>query len=76
MTTILVNAEAKRDVLARVVMLLHRRGIFIPSFSMGASELPGILRMVITVETDCEQAKRLIADLYKIVNVVSVETAA
>jgi acetolactate synthase I/III small subunit len=74
MTTLLVDAEAKRDVLARVVMLFHRRAVVIPSLSMAPADLSGILHMVITVEADQDQTKRLVADLHKLVNILSVET--
>ena len=74
MTTFMVEAEDKRDVLARVVMLFHRRAIIILSFSMIPAEHPGVVRMAITVEADQVQAERTVANLYKLVNVLSVET--
>jgi acetolactate synthase small subunit len=75
MATFLVEAEDKQDVLARVVMLFHRRAIVIRSFSMTPSKHPGIVRMAITVEADQVQTERTVANLYKLVNVLSVETA-
>lgn len=74
MTTILVTAEDKRDVLARVVMLFHRRAIVILSFSMTPADLSGVLRMTITMDADESRAKRIVADLCHLVNILSVET--
>ncbi len=74
MTTLLVEAEDKPDVLARVVMLLHRRSIIVLSFSMRPSEHLGAVHMAITVQVDQTQAERAVANLYKLVNIISVET--
>ena len=74
MTTFWVEAEDKQDVLARVVMLFHRRAIVILSFSMTPVEHPGVVRMAITVDADQVQAERTVDNLYKLVNVLFVET--
>jgi len=74
MTTFLVEAENKPDVLARIVMLFHRRAIIILSLSMIAIEDPGVVRMTATVDADQVQAERTVANLYKLVDVLSVET--
>jgi acetolactate synthase I/III small subunit len=75
MTTLWVEAEDKQGLLARVVMLFHRRAIVILSFSMTPAERPGAVRMVITVNADHAQAQRMVANLYKLVDVLSVQTA-
>jgi acetolactate synthase small subunit len=73
MTTFLVEAEDKPHVLARVVMLFHRRAIVILSFSMRPTEHPGVVRMAITVQANRIQAERTVANLYNLVNILSVE---
>jgi acetolactate synthase small subunit len=73
MTTFLVEAEDRQDVLARVVMLFHRSAIVVRSFSMRPSEHLGAVRMAITAQVDQTQAERTVANLYKLVNVISVE---
>jgi acetolactate synthase-1/3 small subunit len=73
MTTFLVKAEDKPDVLARVVMLFHRRAIVILSFSMSSTEHSGVVRMAITVQANRIQAERMVANLYKLLNILSVE---
>ncbi len=72
-TTFLVEAENKPDALARIVMLFHRRAIIILSLSMIAIEHPGVVRMTVTVDADQVQAERTVANLYKLVDVLSVE---
>jgi acetolactate synthase small subunit len=75
MTLFLVDALDGRDVLARVVMLFHRRAIVIRSFSMAPAEHPGIVRMAIGVETDRTRAEHTVADLRNLVNVLSVKSS-
>jgi acetolactate synthase small subunit len=72
MTTFFVDAESNRDVLARVVMLFHRRGIPIQSLVV-ASSRSGSLRMNITAGVEEERSLRIVADLYKLVGVQLVD---
>jgi acetolactate synthase small subunit len=75
MTTLFfVDAENKPDVLARVAMVFHRRAIPIQTLVM----VPGLhdnLRISLTAELDEDRSQRIVADLYKLVNVCLVETS-
>lgn len=73
--TFTVYTENKPDVLARVVLLFHRRAVRICSLQMAPAEDPEVLKIVISVEAGEEQSLRLKGDLYKLVNVLSVESA-
>jgi acetolactate synthase-1/3 small subunit len=71
--TLVVRVENKPGVLNRVASLFRRRGFNIESLTVGHTERPGISRMTIVVDTDESGAMRLEANLYKLVNVLSVE---
>jgi len=71
--TLVVQVENKPGVLNRVASLFRRRGFNIESLTVGHTEKPGISRMTITVDTDESGAMRIEANLYKLVNVLSVE---
>jgi len=70
--TIVTLVENKPGVLNRVTMLFRRRSFNIESLTVGHTEDPNVSRMTITVNTTEENAKRLIAYLYKLVNVIQV----
>ena len=70
---LVVLVEDKPGVLNRVASLFRRRGFNIESLTVGHTNLPGISRMTIVVEGDQENADRVIAYLYKLVNVIQVE---
>jgi acetolactate synthase I/III small subunit len=67
--------EDKPGVLNRVASLFRRRAFNIESLTVGPTEQPGISRMTIVVETDDAGARRVEANLYKLVNVLRVQTA-
>ena len=71
--TIVVHVEDKPGVLNRVASLFRRRGFNIESITAGHSEEPGVTRMTIVMVGDDVIAKRVVANLYKLVNVVRVE---
>lgn len=73
LTTFVVHVENKPGVLNRVVSLFRRRGFNIESLTVGHSESPGTSRMTIVVDADAAQARRLEANVYKLVNVITVE---
>jgi acetolactate synthase small subunit len=75
MTTFLVDAENMRDILARVVMLFHRKAIPIHSFIM-VSGRDGALRIKFIAGTDESRSLRIVADLYKLVGVRLVKVSA
>ena len=73
MNTFVVYVENKPGVLTRVASLFRRRAFNIDSLTVGRTEKPEVSRMTITVDADCDQARRIEANLYKLVNVLLVE---
>jgi len=71
--TFVVYVENKPGVLSRVVSLFRRRSFNIDSLTVGRTEKPEVSRMTITVDADRDQARRIEANLYKLVNVLLVE---
>ena len=71
--TFVVHVENKPGVLTRVASLFRRRAFNIDSLTVGRTEKPEVSRMTITVEADPDQARRIEASLYKLVNVLLVE---
>jgi acetolactate synthase I/III small subunit len=70
--TIIALVEDKPGVLNRVASLFRRRAYNIESLTVGHTEQPGISRMTIVVESDDLNIERLVAYLYKLVNVIQV----
>jgi acetolactate synthase-1/3 small subunit len=73
LNTYVVYVENKPGVLTRVASLFRRRAFNIDSLTVGRTEKPEVSRMTITVEADKDQARRIEANLYKLVNVLLVE---
>jgi acetolactate synthase-1/3 small subunit len=73
MNTFVVYVENKPGVLTRVASLFRRRAFNIDSLTVGRTENPDVSRMTITVDADSDQARRIEANLYKLVNVLLVE---
>ena len=73
MNTFVVYVENKPGVLTRVASLFRRRAFNIDSLTVGRTERPDVSRMTITVDADRDQARRIEANLYKLVNVLLVE---
>jgi acetolactate synthase-1/3 small subunit len=73
MNTFVVYVENKPGVLTRVASLFRRRAFNIDSLTVGRTEKPEVSRMTITVDADYDQARRIEANLYKLVNVMLVE---
>jgi len=71
--TFVVHVENKPGVLTRVASLFRRRAFNIDSLTVGRTEKPEVSRMTITVDADHDQARRIEASLYKLVNVLLVE---
>ena len=59
--------------LTRVASLFRRRAFNIESLTVGHTETPGVSRMTIVVETDELGARRIEANIYKLVDVLRVE---
>ncbi|MBI4316630.1 MAG: acetolactate synthase small subunit [Chloroflexi bacterium] len=65
--------EDKPGVLNRVASLFRRRAFNIESLTVGHTEQPGVSRMTIVVDADDLTARRIEANLYKLVNVLRVD---
>ena len=70
--TFVVHVEDKPGVLNRVASLFRRRAFNIESLTVGHTETDGVSRMTIVVDTDANGARRIEANLYKLVNVLRV----
>lgn len=70
--TIVTLVEDKPGVLNRVASLFRRRNFNIDSLTVGRTETTGISRMTIVVDSEEVDISRLIAYLYKLVNVLQV----
>ena len=68
--TFVVYVEDTPGVLNRVASLFRRRAFNIESLTVGHTEMSGVSRMTIVVDTDESGARRLEANLYKLVNVL------
>ena len=72
--TIIAYVEDKPGVLNRVASLFRRRAYNIESLAVGHTHLPGVSRMTIMVDAAEEGiARRIEANLYKLVNVLRVD---
>ena len=65
--------EDKPGVLNRVASLFRRRAFNIESLTVGRTDVPGISRMTVVIDSDEVSADRVTAYLYKLVNVLQVE---
>ncbi len=73
LNTFVVYVENKPGVLTRVASLFRRRAFNIDALTVGRTEKPEVSRMTIVVDADRDQALRVEANLYKLVNVLFVE---
>jgi len=71
--TLVAYVEDKPGVLNRVASLFRRRGYNIASLNVGRTHDTGVSRMTIVVEGDARVSHLMEANLYKLVNVLSVE---
>lgn len=71
--TLCVHVEDKPGSLDRVASLIRRRAFNILSLTVGRSEQPAVSRMTIVVDTDADGARRVQANLYKLLNVIDVQ---
>jgi len=70
--TFIAYVEDKPGVLASVASLFRRRAYNIDSLTVGRTEIEGVSRMTIVMETDAASAHLVEANLYKQVNVLRV----
>src|SRR5690606_38732293 len=71
--TFIMHVEDLPGMLNRVTSLFRRRGYNIESLADGRTEVAGVSRMTIVMEADDDAARRIEANLYKLVNVLRVE---
>src|SRR4026207_330670 len=71
--TLVALVEDKPGVLNRVASLFRRRAFNIESLTVGRTDVPGISRMTLVIDSDQVSADRVMAYLYKLVNVLQVE---
>jgi len=71
--TFVIFVEDKPGVLNRTASLFRRRGFNIESLNVGQTHVPGVSRMTVVVEADEDTARRIEANLYKLVNVLEVQ---
>jgi acetolactate synthase I/III small subunit len=71
--TFVAHVEDRPGVLNRVVSLFRRRGYNIESLTVGTTDKPGVSRLTVVMEADDDGARRIEANLYKLVNVLYVE---
>ena len=70
--TFITYVEDRPGVLNRVVSLFRRRGYNIESLTVGRTARPEVSRITLVVEADDDTARRIQANLYKLVNVLYV----
>jgi len=71
--TFIAYVEDLPGVLNRVTSLFRRRNYNIVSLTVGRTERPNVSRMTVVLEADEDAARRIEANLYKLVNVLFVE---
>src|SRR5580692_11796574 len=73
LNTYVVYVENKPGVLTRVASLFRRRAFNIDSLTVARTAMTGVSLKDMTAEADHDQARRIEANLYKLVNVLLVE---
>jgi acetolactate synthase-1/3 small subunit len=71
--TVIAIVENKPGVLNRVASLFRRRNFNIDSLNVGRTEDPAVSRMTIVVDSRDTEARKVEANLYKLVNVIDVQ---
>ena len=71
--TFAVYVEDKPGVLNRIASLFRRRAFNIDSLTVGHTETAGVSRMTIVCKADETSARRIEANVYKLVNVLRVD---
>ena len=71
--TFIAHVEDLPGVLNRVTSLFRRRTYNIESLTVGRTHEQGVSRMTIVMDADDDGARRIEANLYKLVNVLRVE---
>lgn len=69
-----LRVRDRRDVLPRVVMLVHRRGLEVSSVALCRAE-EGVARISLEIAGDCDHWKRIQAHLRNLPDVYEVQPA-
>jgi acetolactate synthase-1/3 small subunit len=72
-STLIALVEDKPGVLNRVASLFRRRAFNIESLAVGHTQVPGVSRMTIVIDSDRTDVLKVAQNLYKLVNVIKVE---
>ena len=70
--TFIAHVEDRPGVLNRIASLFRRRGFNIISLTVGRTHDPGVSKLTVVVDADDDTARRIEANLYKLVNVLYV----
>ena len=71
--TLVATVEDRPGALNRVVSLFRRRGFNIASLTVGTTKRPGVSRITLVVQEDEDTARRVQANLEKLVDVLHVQ---
>ncbi len=71
--TFVATVEDRPGALNRVVSLFRRRGFNIASLTVGTTERPGVSRITLVVNSDPDTARRVKANLEKLVDILQVQ---
>lgn len=71
--TLIALVEDKPGVLNRVASLFRRRNFNIESLNVGRTEREDVSRMTIVMDSEYADARKVEANLYKLVNVIDVQ---
>ena len=71
--TLIALVEDKPGVLNRIASLFRRRNFNIESLNVGRTETQDISRMTIVMQSEDTNARKVEANLYKLVNVIDVQ---
>lgn len=71
--TFVAYVEDKPGVLNRIASLFRRRNYNIVSLNVGGTHEPGVSRMTFQIEAQADMSARIEANLYKMVDVLSIE---
>ena len=71
--TLIAHVEDRPGVLARVVSLFRRRGYNIASLTVARTHDPGVSRLTVVIDADEDTARRLEANLYKLIDVLMID---
>ena len=75
MPTLVVHARRSPGTIARVLLLFHRRAVEVERIATERAQDSETLTITITFAADEDQVRRMEANLFKLEDVIDVETA-